>query len=93
MTSMSYSNRWKANSVGGYRSLLRTCALGKSCLSPCFSADELCIRAKISMPLDGHFDRFLTHFREALNEVGVEADKVEKVAKLFESRRNAVLNP
>jgi hypothetical protein len=39
------------------------------------------IRARISMPLhaharerglnDGHFDRFLGHFREALNEVGV----------------------
>ena len=42
---------------------------------------------------DGHFDRFLRHFREALNEVGVDADKVEKVAKLLESRRNAVLNP
>lgn len=42
---------------------------------------------------DGHFDRFLIHFREALNEVGVEAQKVEKVAKLLESRRNAVLNP
>jgi hemoglobin len=42
---------------------------------------------------DGHFDRFLGHFREALNEVGVEADKVEKVTKLLESRRNAVLNP
>ncbi len=42
---------------------------------------------------DGHFDRFLNHFREALNEVGVEADKVEKVTKLLETRRNAVLNP
>jgi hemoglobin len=42
---------------------------------------------------DGHFDRFLSHFREALKEVGVEADKVEKVAKLLETRRNAVLNP
>jgi hemoglobin len=42
---------------------------------------------------DGHFDRFLSHFREALKEVGVEADKVEKVTKLLETRRNAVLNP
>ena len=42
---------------------------------------------------DGHFDRFLGHFREALNEVGVQADKVEKVAKLLDTRRNAVLNP
>jgi hemoglobin len=42
---------------------------------------------------DGHFDRFLKHFREALEEVGVKADKVQKVTKLLESRRNAVLNP
>lgn len=42
---------------------------------------------------DGHFDRFLKHFREALNEVGVEADKVEKVSKLLNTRRSSVLNP
>ena len=42
---------------------------------------------------DGQFDRFLKHFREALNEVGVQADKVEKVTKLLESKRSAVLNP
>jgi truncated hemoglobin YjbI len=42
---------------------------------------------------DGHFDRFLRHFLEALNEVGVEAGKVEKVTKFLETRRNAVLNP
>ena len=42
---------------------------------------------------DGHFDRFLRHFCESLNEVGVGADKVEKVAKLLETRRNAVLKP
>jgi truncated hemoglobin YjbI len=42
---------------------------------------------------DEHFDRFLTYFREALSEVGVEADKAEKVMKLIESKRNAVLNP
>ena len=42
---------------------------------------------------DGHFDRFLRHFREALKEVGVEAQKVEKVANLLETRRNAVLKP
>jgi hemoglobin len=41
---------------------------------------------------DGHFDRFLTHFRKALKEVGVEADKGEKVMKLLESKRSAVLN-
>ena len=42
---------------------------------------------------DGHFDRFLSYFREALNEVGVQADKVETVTKLLETRRNPVLSP
>jgi hemoglobin len=42
---------------------------------------------------DGHFDRFLKHFRDALEEVGVQADKVEKAAKLLESKRDTVLNP
>jgi hemoglobin len=42
---------------------------------------------------DGHFDRFLRHFREALMEVGVDAGKAEQVAKLLESRRSVVLNP
>ena len=41
---------------------------------------------------DGHFDRFLTHFREALIEVGVQPDKVEKVMKLLETKRSTVLN-
>ena len=42
---------------------------------------------------NGHFDRFLQHFRDALKEVGVRADKVEKVANLLESRRSVVLDP
>ncbi|HKM91463.1 MAG TPA: group 1 truncated hemoglobin [Candidatus Acidoferrales bacterium] len=42
---------------------------------------------------NGHFDRFLQHFRKALEEVGVPADKVEKVTNLLESRRSAILNP
>jgi truncated hemoglobin YjbI len=42
---------------------------------------------------DGHFDRFMRHFREALTEVGVDTDKIAKIIKLLESRRNAVLNP
>ena len=41
---------------------------------------------------DGHFDRFLSHFREALKEVGVEPDKVAKVAKLLEGKRSSVVN-
>ena len=42
---------------------------------------------------DGHFDWFLEHFREALHEVGVEAYKVERVIRLLETKRNAVLDP
>jgi truncated hemoglobin YjbI len=42
---------------------------------------------------DGHFDRFLRHFREALTEVGVESDKADTVTNLLESRRGPVLNP
>jgi hemoglobin len=41
---------------------------------------------------DVNFDRFLNHFREALNEVGVQSGKVEKVMKLLEGKRSAVLN-
>lgn len=41
---------------------------------------------------DGHFDRFILHFRDALNEVGVEARKAKQVVKLLESKRGAVLN-
>ncbi|PYU25260.1 MAG: group 1 truncated hemoglobin [Acidobacteria bacterium] len=42
---------------------------------------------------DLHFDMFLKHFRAALEEMGVNTEKVEKVIKLLENRRNAVLNP
>ena len=42
---------------------------------------------------DTHFDAFLKHFRAALEEVGVKAEKAEKVIKLLESRRGAILNP
>jgi len=42
---------------------------------------------------DKHFGLFLKHFREALEEVGVNAEKAEKIIKLLESRREAVLNP
>jgi len=41
---------------------------------------------------DAHFDTFLKHFRAALEEVGVKAEKAEKVIELLESRRKAVLN-
>jgi hemoglobin len=42
---------------------------------------------------DGHYDRFLEHFRQALKEVGVQADRIDKVTKLLESKRGTVLNP
>jgi hypothetical protein len=32
---------------------------------------------------DRHFDSFLKHFREALNEVGIQADKVETFGESF----------
>ena len=51
------------------------------------------VRARNHGLNDTHFDAFLKHFREALTEVGVQADKVEKVTKLLESKRNVVLNP
>ena len=41
---------------------------------------------------DTHFDMFLKHFRDALEDVGVKADKSEKVMKLLESKRDTVLN-
>jgi hemoglobin len=41
---------------------------------------------------DGHFDTFLKHFRAGLNEVDVKGDKLEKVMKLLESKRSAVLS-
>ena len=41
---------------------------------------------------DAHFDAFLKHFRAALEEVGVQAEKAEKVMKLLEGKRSAVLN-
>jgi hemoglobin len=42
---------------------------------------------------DAHFDSFLKHFRGALLEVGVQAEKVDTVMELLESRRGAILKP
>lgn len=42
---------------------------------------------------DGHFDKFLSHFRAALAEVGVTPERAEKVMKLLEAKRGVVLNP
>jgi non-specific serine/threonine protein kinase len=41
---------------------------------------------------DIHFDTFLAHFRASLKEVGVKDDKLERVMKLIEGKRSAVLN-
>jgi hemoglobin len=40
---------------------------------------------------DKHFDAFLIHFRAALDEVGVKANRVVEVMKLLEARRGTVL--
>jgi len=40
---------------------------------------------------DAHFDKFLVHFRQALDEVGVLPGRAEKVMKLLESKRDTVL--
>jgi len=42
---------------------------------------------------DGHFDRFIHHFRDALAESRVPPDKVDRVTRLLESHRRSVLNP
>jgi hemoglobin len=41
---------------------------------------------------EAHFDAFLKHFRAALDEVGVKAERAEKVMKLLEDKRATVLN-
>src|SRR5713226_393509 len=48
--------------------------------------------ARIQGLNDTHYDKFLKHFREALDEVGVQAERAEKVMRLLESKRNLVLN-
>jgi truncated hemoglobin YjbI len=64
-------------------------------------AEEWFIPGRKSMPhmhlqgqkglTDKHFDAFLMHFRSALDDVGVKPDKAEKVMKLLEAQRDAVL--
>ena len=48
--------------------------------------------ARIQGLSDSHFDTILTHFRASLEEVGIEADKVEKIMVLLEGTRKSVLN-
>ena len=42
---------------------------------------------------DGHFDRFVRHFREALLEIGVSSAKTDRVMQHLERKRSTVLNP
>lgn len=42
---------------------------------------------------DEHFDTFIKHFRDALDEVGVKPENAEKVIERLEARRGEVLNP
>jgi hemoglobin len=41
---------------------------------------------------DEHFDAFLQHFRDALDEVGVKPENAEKLLALLEAKRDIVLN-
>lgn len=41
---------------------------------------------------DAHFDLFIRHFRSALEEVGVKPENAEKITKLLEKKRKAVLD-
>lgn len=40
-----------------------------------------------------HFNAFLGHFRAALEEVGVEAEKLEEIMTLLEASRSQIINP
>jgi hemoglobin len=47
--------------------------------------------ARVAGMTDEHFDTILKHFRAALEEIGVEPEKVDKVMALLETTRNDVL--
>jgi hemoglobin len=40
-----------------------------------------------------HFDTFLKHFREALEEVGVPPERLDKIIQLLQASSDAVLKP
>ncbi len=42
---------------------------------------------------ESHFDIFLQYFRESLEEVGVLPERLDKIIKLLEASRDAVLKP
>lgn len=41
---------------------------------------------------ESHFEAFLNHFRAALEEVGVQGDRLEQIIKLLDQSRGAILN-
>ena len=41
---------------------------------------------------ESHFESFLIHFRAALEEVGVQGDRLEQIMRLLEQSRGDVLN-
>lgn|SRR5579864_1111908 len=41
---------------------------------------------------ESHFESFLNHFRAALEEVGVQGDRLERIIALLDQSRGAVLN-
>jgi hemoglobin len=47
--------------------------------------------ARLKGLTDQHFDAFLNHFRAALDEVGVQPEKAEKVMKFLEAKRSTIL--
>jgi len=40
---------------------------------------------------DAHFNTFLAHFRAALDQVGIDPDKAERVMLLLETKRSTIL--
>jgi len=42
---------------------------------------------------ESHFDAFLKHFRESLDEVGVLPERVDQIVKLLEASRSDILKP
>ncbi|MGB9245392.1 MAG: group 1 truncated hemoglobin [Candidatus Acidiferrales bacterium] len=41
---------------------------------------------------ESHFEMFLNHFRAALEEIGVQDDRLERIIALLDQSRGAVLN-
>ena len=41
---------------------------------------------------ESHFEKFLNHFRAALEEIGVQDDRLERIIAFLDQSRGAVLN-